>query len=84
MMAGFRDAIHALIQGKTRLHRIRHCADAMSDGSLPRGDAAALAETLYLYVEGAMSHARIRNDLDLLKGLEENGLRLIGFQPANA
>ena len=75
-----RDAIQFLIRTKMRYFESA-IRDAMAEGSIPRGDAAALAQTLYLYLEGAIAHARIQNDLDFLKGIEENSLRLIGFQP---
>ena len=56
----------------------------MADGSIPKGNAPALAKTLYLYLEGALAQSRIQNDLSLLDDMEENGLRLIGYQPATA
>jgi len=77
---GLRDAIQSLIRGKMRYFESA-IGDAMAQKSIPRGDAAALAQTLYLYIEGAMAQARIRNDLSLLKAVEDNALRLIGFQP---
>ena len=56
----------------------------MADGSIREGNAPALAKTLYFYIEGALAQARVQNDLSLLDDLEENGLRLIGYQPATA
>jgi hypothetical protein len=56
----------------------------MADGSIPKNDERALAKTLYFYLEGALAQARVQNDLSLLDDLEENGLRLIGHQPAPA
>jgi TetR/AcrR family transcriptional repressor of nem operon len=78
---GLREAIHELIRGKVR-YLESALRDAMADGSIPKGNADAMARTLYLYVEGALAQARIQNDLNLLNDLEENGLRLIGFQLA--
>ena len=78
---GMRDAIQGLIRTKVRYIESA-LRDAMAEGSIPKGNASALAQTLYLYVEGAVAHARIQNDVEFLKGIEENGLRLIGFQPA--
>jgi len=77
---GLRDAIQELVRGKMRYieSAIR---DAMSEGSIRAGNASALAEMLYLYFEGALSQARIQNDLSLLKSVEENALHMIGFQP---
>ena len=78
---GLRDSIQMLVRTKVR-YLESALRDAMAEGSIPKGDAGAVAQTLYLYIEGAMAHARIQNDADFLKGVEENGLRLIGFQPA--
>ena len=78
---GLRAAIRELVRGKTCYIESALC-DAMADGAIPKGNAPALAQTLYLYLEGAMAQARIQNDLSLLENLEENGLRLIGYQPA--
>ena len=78
---GLRDAIQFLVRTKMRYFETA-IRDAMADGSIPKSDAAALAQTLYLYLEGAIAHARIQNDLEMLKGIEDNGLRLIGFQHA--
>jgi TetR/AcrR family transcriptional repressor of nem operon len=78
---GLRDAIHELIGTKLR-YLESALRDAIADGSIRKGNAAALAKTLYLYMEGAIAHARIQNDPKLLDDIEENGLRLIGFEPA--
>ncbi len=80
---GLREAIQTLVRGKI-CYLESALRDAMSDGSIPEGNAAAIAKTLYLYLEGAMAHARIQNDPSLLDDLETNGLRLIGYQLAVA
>lgn len=80
---GLRAAIQDLVRGKI-CYIESALRDAMANGSIPRGNAAALAQTLYLYLEGAMAQARIQNDLSLLDDIEENGLRLIGYQPVSA
>jgi TetR/AcrR family transcriptional repressor of nem operon len=80
---GLRAAIQELVRGKV-CYLESALRDAMADGSIPRGNAATLAKTLYLYIEGALAQARIQNDLSLLDDVEENGLRLIGYQPAAA
>jgi TetR/AcrR family transcriptional repressor of nem operon len=80
---GLRAAIQELVRGKVR-YLESALRDAMADGSIPKGNAAALAQTLYLYMEGALAQARIQNDLSLLNDVEENGLRLIGCQPVVA
>lgn len=80
---GLRAAIQELVRGKV-CYIESALRDAMADGSIPQGNSAALARTLYLYLEGAFAHARIQNDLSLVDDLEENGLRLIGYHPAAA
>jgi TetR/AcrR family transcriptional repressor of nem operon len=80
---GLRAAIQELVRGKVR-YLESALRDAMADGSIPKGNATALAQTLYLYMEGALAQARIQNDLSLLSDIEENGLRLIGYQPVAA
>lgn len=80
---GLRAAIQELVRGKV-CYIESALRDAMADGSIPKGDAPALARTLYLYLEGAMAQARIQNDLSMLDDIEENGLRLIGYQPVAA
>jgi TetR/AcrR family transcriptional repressor of nem operon len=78
---GLRDAIHELI-GTKLCYLESAIRDAIAEGSIRKADAAALAKTLYLYMEGAIAHARIQNDPKLLDDIEENGMRLIGFEPA--
>src|SRR5262245_39392601 len=80
---GLRAAIQELVRGKICFVESA-LRDAMADGSIPKGDSAALAKILYLYMEGALAQARIQNDLGLLSDCEENALRLIGYQPEAA
>jgi TetR/AcrR family transcriptional repressor of nem operon len=80
---GLRAAIQELVRGKV-CYLESALRDAMADGSIPKGDAPRQARMLYLYLEGALGQARIQNDLSLLDDVEENGLRLIGYQPATA
>ena len=79
---GLRESVQELVRGKV-CYLESALRDAMADGSIPQAKASSLAKTLYLYVEGALAQARIQNDLSLLDDMEENGLRLIGYQPAN-
>jgi TetR/AcrR family transcriptional regulator, transcriptional repressor for nem operon len=80
---GLRASIQELVRGKV-CYIESALRDAMADGTIPKGNAPALAQTLYLYLEGALAQARIQNDLSLLDDLESNGLRLLGYQPAGA
>lgn len=78
-----RAAIQELVRGRV-CYIESALRDAMADGSIPEGDAPRLAKMLYLYMEGALGQARIQNDLSLMDDVEENGLRLIGYQPETA
>jgi len=78
---GLREAVQELVRGKV-CYLESALRDAMAEGSIPKGNAAAVAKTLYLYIEGALSQARIQNDVTLLNDIEENGLRLVGYQAA--
>jgi TetR/AcrR family transcriptional repressor of nem operon len=78
---GLREAIQHLVRGKI-CYIESALRDAMANGSIPKGNAAAIAKTVYLYVEGALAQARIQNDITMLNEVEENVLRLIGVQPA--
>jgi TetR/AcrR family transcriptional repressor of nem operon len=80
---GLREAIQDLVRGKL-CYIESALRDAMAEGSVPKGNAPALAKTLLYYVEGVLAQARIQNDLTLLDDVEENGLRLIGYQPEAA
>lgn len=80
---GLREAIQELVRGKL-CYMESALRDAMNDGSIPKGNPSALAKTLLFYIEGALAQARIQNDLSLLNDVEENGMRLIGFQPEAA
>jgi TetR/AcrR family transcriptional repressor of nem operon len=55
--------------------------DAVADGLIQVKDPAAAASALFAYVEGCLTQARIRNDLDVVRHMGENGLRMIGAQP---
>jgi len=80
---GLREAIHELIRVKL-CYLESALRDAIAEGSIKTGNPAAVAKTLYLYMEGAIAHARIQNEPKLLDEIEENGLRLMGVEPATA
>jgi TetR/AcrR family transcriptional repressor of nem operon len=80
---GLREAIHELVRVKV-CYLESALRDAISEGSIRSNNPAALAKTFYLYMEGAIAHARIQNEPNLLDEIEENGLRLIGVEPATA
>jgi TetR/AcrR family transcriptional repressor of nem operon len=80
---GLRASIQELVRGKI-CYIESALRDAMAEGSISSGSVQAVAKTLYLYLEGAVAQARIQNDLTLLDDIDENGLRLIGYQPVAA
>lgn len=52
--------------------------DARAEGSLPEGDSAVDAKTLFAFVNGALGQARIHDDLSILKRLPETGFAFLG------
>lgn len=52
--------------------------DAQAEGSIPKGDPAADAKTLFAYVQGALAQARVHDDLDGLRRIGETGFALLG------
>jgi TetR/AcrR family transcriptional regulator, transcriptional repressor for nem operon len=56
--------------------------DAKAQGLLPAGvDPAADAKTVFAYVQGALTQARINDDLEILRRLPETGFALLGLSP---
>ncbi len=56
--------------------------DAQAEGSLPAGDAAAKARCLFALFEGSLGQARIQNDPEILNGLAQTALDLLGVRSA--
>jgi TetR/AcrR family transcriptional regulator, transcriptional repressor for nem operon len=54
--------------------------DAQAEGLVRSKDAAASARALYLFTEGAMSQARITNDIEMLRTLGDDALQLMGVE----
>ncbi len=54
--------------------------DLQASGELAGQDTTRLAKQVYSMVEGAMAAARIQNDLDMLRGLYEVVLKVLGIQ----
>jgi TetR/AcrR family transcriptional repressor of nem operon len=79
--------IAAKVQEILSLHR-RYLETALRDahaaGALVAPNPAALARTLFAYVEGALEQARIHDDLGLVAGLGRGGWALLGPVPAPA
>jgi TetR/AcrR family transcriptional repressor of nem operon len=56
--------------------------DAAAKGLIQCPDPAFMARTLFLYEEGAMAEARIRNDIELLKEMWPSIQKLLGISSA--
>jgi TetR/AcrR family transcriptional regulator, transcriptional repressor for nem operon len=78
-----RDAILAIQKSK-----IRYIESALRDAQAEKlthaKDPAASARALYFFTEGAMAQARITNDIDMLRTLGEDALKLLGVETAVA
>ncbi len=51
--------------------------DAQAAGLIPPGDASEDAKSLFAYVEGALTQARVHDDLDILRRLPQTGFALV-------
>lgn len=51
--------------------------DGQAEGVVGPGDPAILAKTLFAYVEGALTQARVHDDLELLKPLPDAAFALL-------
>lgn len=58
--------------------------DGMADGTIKVKNPTAMAQTLFSYVEGCLTQARIRNDVEVVQHMGEAGLRMIGAEPIAA
>jgi TetR/AcrR family transcriptional repressor of nem operon len=79
--------IAAKVQEILSLHR-RYLESALRDahaaGALAAPHPAALARTVFAYVEGVLDQARIHDDLSLVAGLARAGWALLGAAPPPA
>jgi TetR/AcrR family transcriptional repressor of nem operon len=79
--------IAAKVQEILSLHR-RYLESALRDahaaGALAAPQPAALARTVFAYVEGVLEQARIHDDLSLVAGLARAGWALLGAAPPPA
>jgi TetR/AcrR family transcriptional repressor of nem operon len=58
--------------------------DAQAEGRVRSANAAAMAKAVYAYIEGLLSLARIKNNLDVLKEMESGILAILGVEAASA
>ena len=76
-----KDSIQRMIKAKIR-YIDQALRDLQSDGDLAGQDTTLLAKQLYSYVEGCLAQARLQNDMDLLRGIYDGALKLIGIKEA--
>lgn len=55
--------------------------DGQADGVIGPGDPAAIAKTLFAYVQGALAQARVHDDLELLRQLPDTAFALVRATP---
>lgn len=63
--------------GKYLRHAIQ---DGIEDGSIPKVDPTKVSNQMLVYELGAMSFARVSNNLAPLEGIEEAYMRLLGLE----
>ena len=75
-----RDAVQRMIRAKQTYFESA-IRDLQSEGQLPPGqDPGVLAKQAYSYFEGALAQARISDDLELLRGVYDGVLKLLGIR----
>ena len=52
--------------------------DAHAQGLIAAPDAKAKARTLFMFIQGALTHARIQNNVDILRDIYPDALDLLG------
>ena len=79
-----RDTVQTLIRQKVRYFESA-LRDLLAEGLMPDGqDPAVLARQVYLYYEGVLAQARILNDVEMLRGVFDGAMKLIGVRPPAA
>lgn len=53
--------------------------DAHAQGAIHAPDPVTKSKAVYAYIEGLLTQARIRNDLELLRGMQRGVLDILGF-----
>jgi TetR/AcrR family transcriptional repressor of nem operon len=58
--------------------------DAQAEGLVRSANAAIMAKAVFAYIEGLLSLARIKNNLDVLKEMERGIMAILGAKAASA
>ena len=73
------------VMDQTRRYFETTIRDAQAEGAIRVSDPAAKAASIYAYVEGLLTQARIRDDVESLREMESGILDILGVHsPANA
>ena len=72
-----RDKIQEILDRKLSYYESA-IRDAHAQGLINAPDAKAKAQTLFAYFQGALTQARIHNDLEMLRGIHAAALELLG------
>ena len=75
-----RDAVQRMIRGKQKYFESA-IRDLQAEGQLQGQDPAVLAKQAYSYFEGVLAQARISDDLEMLRGVYDGVLKLLGVRP---
>jgi TetR/AcrR family transcriptional repressor of nem operon len=75
-----RDAVQRMIRGKQKYFESA-LRDLQAEGQLHGQDPAVLAKQAYSYFEGVLAQARISDDLDMLRGVYDGVVKLLGVRP---
>jgi len=74
-----RDAVQRMIRGKQKYFESA-IRDLQAEGHLKGQDPAILAKQAYSYFEGVLAQARISDDLEMLRGVYDGVLKLLGIR----
>jgi TetR/AcrR family transcriptional repressor of nem operon len=75
-----RDTVQRMIKSKIRYYESA-LRDLQAEGALPpKSDASLLARQAYSYFEGVLAQARIADDLEMLKGVYDGVVKLLGIK----
>ena len=76
-----RDAVQRMIRGKQKYFESA-IRDLQAEGQLQAGqDPAVLAMQAYSYFEGVLAQARISDNLEMLRGVYDGVVKLLGVRP---
>jgi TetR/AcrR family transcriptional repressor of nem operon len=79
--AGLKKLIEGILESKKRYFESA-IRDAHAAGLIHAPDAAAKARILFCYYQGLVTEARIRNDLEILRGAVQGTHELLGVKEA--